>query len=107
MLGEGGRDAQLPPTGLLLLSNRQRPAQSSLRLTSPAQRQEDLAPRHLDSGRMVRRLGGYDLGDRSRRCKGKSAVYPRTERRNSRRPGLLGRRKAYYDPAKVTVPTLL
>src|SRR5262249_18248489 len=44
MLGEGDRGAQLPPTGLLLLSNRQRPAQSSLRLTSPAQRQEDLAP---------------------------------------------------------------
>src|SRR5262245_66666317 len=47
MLGEGGRGAQLPPTGLLLLSNRQRPPQSSLRLTSPAQRQEDLAPQTM------------------------------------------------------------
>src|SRR5262245_60399471 len=38
MLGEGGRGAQLPPTRLLLLCNRQCPSQSSLRLTSPAQR---------------------------------------------------------------------
>src|SRR5262249_52187895 len=44
MLGEGGRGAQLPPMGLLLLSNRQRLPQSSLRLTPPAQCQEDLAP---------------------------------------------------------------
>src|SRR5215813_5248168 len=43
MLGEGGRGAQLPLAGLPLLSNRQRPAQSSLRLAFPAQRQEDLA----------------------------------------------------------------
>src|SRR5262249_60416633 len=47
MLGEGGRRAQLPPTGLLLLSNRQRPPQSSLRFTSPAQYQEDLAPQTM------------------------------------------------------------
>src|SRR6516225_5122776 len=47
MLGEGGRGAQLPPTGLLLLSNRQRPPQSSLGLSSPAQRQEDLAPQTM------------------------------------------------------------
>src|SRR5262245_7730223 len=39
---------------------------------------------------MVRRLGGCDLDDRSRRCEGKSALYPRTERCNSRQPGLLG-----------------
>src|SRR5262245_41354485 len=43
---------------------------------------------------MVRRLGGCDLGDRSRRCEGKSAPYPRTERCNSRRPGLLGGRES-------------
>src|SRR5258708_18070970 len=49
MLGEGGRGAQLPPTGLLLLSNRQRPPQSSLGLSSPAQRQEDLAPQTMQS----------------------------------------------------------
>jgi len=47
MLGEGGRGAQLPPTGLLLLSNRQRPPQSSLGLSSPAQRQKDLAPQTM------------------------------------------------------------
>src|SRR5260370_28874460 len=47
MLGEGGRGAQLPPTGLLLLSNRQRPPQSSLSLSSPAERQEDLAPQTM------------------------------------------------------------
>src|SRR5262245_45581536 len=47
MLGEGGRGAQLPPTGLLLLSNRQRPPQSSLGLSSPAQCQEDLAPQTM------------------------------------------------------------
>src|SRR6266567_7741578 len=43
---------------------------------------------------MVRRLGGCDLGDRSRRCEGKSAPYPRTERRHSRQPGLLGGRES-------------
>src|SRR5262245_65417028 len=43
---------------------------------------------------MVRRLGGRDLDDRSRRCEGKSALYPRTERRNSRQPRLLGRRES-------------
>src|SRR6516162_3732274 len=43
---------------------------------------------------MVRRLGGRDLDDRSRRREGKSALYPPTERRNSRQPGLLGRRES-------------
>src|SRR5262245_66439233 len=47
MLGEGSRGAQLPPTGLLLLSNRQRPPQSSLGLRFPAQLQEDLAPQTM------------------------------------------------------------
>src|SRR5262249_57043924 len=47
MLGEGGRGAEFPPGGLVLLSNGQRPPQSSLRLTSPAQRQEDLAPQTM------------------------------------------------------------
>src|SRR5262245_8843467 len=47
MLGKGGRRAELPPTGLLLLSNRQRPPQFILGLSSPAQRQEDLAPQTM------------------------------------------------------------
>src|SRR5262249_1922958 len=55
---------------------------------------------------MVRRLGGRDLGNRSRRCQGKSAPYPRTERRHSRQPGLLGGRESLLR-SKITVPTLL
>src|SRR5262249_32809275 len=47
MLGEGGRGAQLPPTGLLLLSNRPRRPQSGLGLSYPAQHQEDLAPQTM------------------------------------------------------------
>src|SRR5262249_61031616 len=47
MLGKGGPRGDPPPTALLLLSNRQRPPQSSLRLTSPAQRQEDLTPQTM------------------------------------------------------------
>src|SRR5262245_8867304 len=47
MLGEGGRGAQLHPTGLLVLSNIQRPPQSSLGLISPAQHQEYLAPQTM------------------------------------------------------------
>src|SRR5215471_12924315 len=47
MLGEGGRGAQLPPTGLLLLSNRQRPPQSSLCFTPLPQGQQHLAPQTI------------------------------------------------------------
>src|SRR6516162_11370419 len=47
MLGEGGRGAQLPPTGLLLLCNRQCPSQSSLRFTPLPQGQQHLAPQTI------------------------------------------------------------
>src|SRR5262249_58255315 len=44
---EGGRGAQLPPTGLLLLCNRQCPSQSSLRFTPLPQGQQYLAPQTM------------------------------------------------------------
>src|SRR6516165_4548450 len=47
MLGEGGHGAQLPPTGLLLLCNRQCPSQSSLRFTPLPQGQQYLAPQTI------------------------------------------------------------
>src|SRR6476620_7383351 len=47
MLGEGGRGAQLPPTGLLLLCNRQCTSQSSFRFTLLPQGQQHLAPQTI------------------------------------------------------------
>src|SRR5262249_4903235 len=44
MLSEGGGSAQLPPTGLLLLRDRQCPPQCSFRLSFLAQAQQHLAP---------------------------------------------------------------
>ena len=47
MLGKAGGGAQLPPTGLLLLCNRQRPSQTIFPFTSPAQCQQHLAPQAM------------------------------------------------------------
>ena len=44
---EVGGGAQLPPTGLLLLRNRQCPLQFSFRLTFLAQAQENLSPQTI------------------------------------------------------------
>src|SRR2546430_13901359 len=47
MLGEAGGGAQLPPTGLLLLRNRQCAPQSRFRLSFLAQAQQHLAPQTI------------------------------------------------------------
>ena len=60
-----------------------------------------------DPGRLVRRLGRRHVGDRPGRREQNPPVSARAERRGAGRPRFFGAGKAYYDPAKITVPTLL
>jgi len=56
---------------------------------------------------MVRRLGKCHLGDRPRRREGKSALYPPPNGVIQDGQDYWAAGKAYYDPAKITVPALL
>ena len=50
MLGKGGRSAQLPPAGFLLLGNAQGPPQFRLGTFAATQRQEHLAAQPMQLG---------------------------------------------------------
>ena len=59
-------------------------------------------------GRLVRRLGGRDLGERSGRQDAHAGRDPRAERRASpTAQEYWSAGKAYYDPGKITAPALL